>query len=232
MAGTRHPSNGSNYVSIVLSIKDLLNVPSNGIPEVYSLSETHGKNIILAPIQQVKIVIVNNVGSIEYLLGELRDTSYSLLLLLSFLLSQSLNERDILMKGHWRTWSFLFERENPLVWTIFLLLLSFFPVRYPIKTKLFILGLLQSKGVWRSALRREHALCHELLETLLLLVAWSQRVLSWRGIWRTTVLNSISSPLSIISFGSIGYWLTVNYASIQVASWWGVGRWRAIGSLI
>jgi hypothetical protein len=108
----------------------LLDISRNSIPEVYSLSKTHSKNIVLAPIQQVKIVIVNNVGGIEYLLGELRDTSDCLLLLLGFLLGQSLYERDILMKRHGGPGSLFFERENPLVGAIFLLLLPFFTVRY------------------------------------------------------------------------------------------------------
>ncbi len=87
VARTRHPCNWCYYVSIVLSIKELFDISSNGIPEVYSLSQTHSKNIVLTPIQQVKIVIVNNVGSIKNLFGELRDAPDCLLLLLSFLLS-------------------------------------------------------------------------------------------------------------------------------------------------
>lgn len=231
MACAGHPSNGGNYISIVLSIKHLLDISSNGIPQVNSLSEAYSKNIILTPIQQIKIVIVNDIGSIQYLFGELRDTSDCLLLLLGFFLSQSLNERDILMKGHRRPRPFLFERENSLVRAIFLLLGPFLPICYPWKTELFILSLLQGKGVWRSALCREHTLSHELLETLLLLVAWSQRILSWWSIWRTAILNSISSPLSLVPFYSIGDWLTVNCSSIHAASW-RVGRWRSIGSLI
>jgi hypothetical protein len=64
----------------------LFDIPSNGIPEVYSLSQAHSKNIVLTPIQQVKIVIVNNIGGIENFFGELRDAPDCLLLLLSFLL--------------------------------------------------------------------------------------------------------------------------------------------------
>jgi hypothetical protein len=228
-----HPCNWSNYVGIVLSIKDLLNISSNGIPKVYSLSKTHSKYVIRAPIEQVKIVIVDNVGCIEYLLGELRDASDCLLLLLRFLLRQSLYERDILMKGHRRARSLLFERENSLVWAIFLLLLPFFTVRYPRKTQLFILRLLESQGVGRATLRSEHTLSHELLETLLLLVTRSQRVLSRRGIRRTTILNSISSPLSLIPFGTVTHRLTVNCASIQVVSSGRIGLWRrTVGRLI
>lgn len=84
----------------------------------------------MAPVEQVKIVIVDDVGSIEYLLGELRDAPDCLLLLLSFLLRQRLYERDILMKGHRGARSFLFEGENSLVGAIFLLLLPLFAVRY------------------------------------------------------------------------------------------------------
>jgi hypothetical protein len=63
-------------------------------------------------------------------------------------------------------------------------------------------------------------------------MARSQWVLSWGSIRRATILNSISSPLSLVSFDPVARWLTVNCASIQVSAW-GIGRWRrSIGSLI
>jgi hypothetical protein len=127
------------------------------------------------------------------------------------------------MKGHRRARSLLFKRENPLVRAVFLLLLSFFTVRYPRKTQLFILCLLESQGVGRATLGSEHALSHELLETLLLLVTRSQRVLSRRSIRRAAILNSISSPLSLVPFGPVAHRLTVNCTSIQVVSSRGIG---------
>ena len=56
------------------------------------------------------------------------------------------------------------------------------------KPKLFIFSLLQSESIRRPPLVREHTLCHEFLETLLLLVAWAQWVLRWRVIGRAASL--------------------------------------------
>ena len=130
MACARHPGNRSHYVSIVLSIKDLFNIPSDSVPQVYSLSETHSEDVILAPVKQIQIVVVDDVGCVQYLFGELRDASYCLLLLLSLLLGQSLNQRDVLVKRHRGARSLLFEREDSLVRAVLLLLGSLLAVGY------------------------------------------------------------------------------------------------------
>lgn len=170
MACTWHPSNRCYYVTIVLSIKDLLNVSSDRIPEINSLCKANSKNIILTPIQQVKIIIIDNVRCIEYLFWELGDTSYGLLLLLCLFLSKRLNQRDVLMKRHGGPRPLSLERKNSLICPILLLLRPLLAISDSRETKLFILGLLQGKGIGRAALCREHALGHELLKTLLLLM--------------------------------------------------------------
>lgn len=97
---TFHPRNGCHDVLVVLGIKKLLYLSSNCVPKIYSLREADRQNVIRAPVQEIQIVIVNQVWSIEDLLRKLRDAAHCLLLVLSFFISNRLNQREVLLQRH------------------------------------------------------------------------------------------------------------------------------------
>jgi len=102
------------------------------------------------------------------------------------------------MKRHGRPRTLFFESQNSRTLAIFLLLKTasgspLFAIRQPREPQLFFLSLLESQRVWWASLPGKQTLSHQLLETLLLFMARTKRILCGWSTWRTTILDSFSS---------------------------------------
>ena len=219
-ARAMHPGNWSYYFSIVFGIKYLFNISCLSVPQVHSLGKAYCKSVILAPIKKVKVIVIYYVGSIKYLLWELRNASESLLLFLCFFLSKSLYQWYILMKRHRRAGSLFFERQNSLIRGIILLQYTLLAISDPREPQLFLLSLLKSKSVRWASLASEHTLSHQFLETLLFLMTGAQRILSRWIIRGATILNSIYCVLTGCPWLVL---LAVNTSASIILSWGQVG---------
>jgi hypothetical protein len=102
------------------------------------------------------------------------------------------------MKRHGGSRRLFFESQNSRTLAIFLLLNTpsgspLFAIRQPREPQLFFFSLLESKRVWWASLPGKQTLSHQLLETLLLFMARTKRILCGWSTWRTTILYSFSS---------------------------------------
>jgi hypothetical protein len=114
---SRHPWDRCYYFTIIFSVKYLFNIAGFCVPQINSLSEAHSKHIVLAPIQEIQVIIINDIWGIKNLFGKLRDAPQCLLLLLSFFLCKCLDQGDILMKS-----------ENAFLWMTKFANLGNFPI--------------------------------------------------------------------------------------------------------
>jgi hypothetical protein len=93
----------------------LLDLSADGIPQIDSLGEAHCQDVVLAPVKQVQVVVVNQVGSVQDLLRKLRDAPQALLLLLGFFFGYGCDERHVVGEGHGGSGLLLLEGEHSLV---------------------------------------------------------------------------------------------------------------------
>mmetsp|Transcript_845 Transcript_845/g.1759 ORF Transcript_845/g.1759 Transcript_845/m.1759 type:complete len:285 (+) Transcript_845:502-1356(+) len=68
-----HPAHARHKVRLFPQRQQMLNIARLSFPEVHALTQRHGQDVRFAPTHQVKVVIVHELGSIQYPRGSLGD---------------------------------------------------------------------------------------------------------------------------------------------------------------
>lgn len=69
----RHPRDRSDNLVIILCVVKLLDFSAVGVPQVHSLGQADSQDVLLVPVEQVQVVVVHEVWSVQDLLRVLRD---------------------------------------------------------------------------------------------------------------------------------------------------------------
>ena len=69
----------ANIIILILQLTQLMNLSSGSVPEVEVSSQSHGQVVVVAPVHQVEIVVVENVRSIQDSFRGLGNVSGNLL---------------------------------------------------------------------------------------------------------------------------------------------------------
>ena len=107
-----HPRDRCHYVVVVLSVEQLLDLARLRVPEVDGLRQAHGEDVARAPIKKVQVVVVDQVRGVEDLLRELWYAAKVLLLFVSFLLRERLDQGDVLVEREARPGLFFSLKES------------------------------------------------------------------------------------------------------------------------